>query len=733
MDTNLCNHLGRWNFRASEWVLIGRLVFVCKIDVFQSFSLPFCLSPMTEIKPPLKVFLYHAPADRIAARELYLHLIEDGVDARLVKEKILPGQAWNEEIHNAVREVDVVVVCISGQLVQLDSRQKEVWAALDSVIAELDAGNLIIPVRLEASEIPENLKNWQQVDLFEANGYATLLLALQAEADEIGAGIQPKENPLPQIATLRVKNEQPILEENPVEVRQERLRIIEGAGILIEDPAVKEHKPGRAILLALFGAASILMLAWFGPGWIEASSPATATAAVKATQTSASVTQAAPAPTHQPIPISTLVRKGNVSHIVFLIDTSGSMQGQRIRNVKSAASSFVSRLGGDYLVSIIEFDTNVELRMPPTRDHGAASGVIDTIAVDAEHDGSCAQDALYAGFQEAFFTQNGEADTILIVLSDVAEADHLGWSCRTRTVDASINLTLSFSLPIFSIYVGDDFLANSFVIHSGGEGTSRPAQSAKKIEETLFLIAEAAGLALHTATVSPGQTTDISDRSMVFVQAGEFLMGNNRTVHLDAFWIDKTEVTNAMYARCVQAGSCSPPRSNSSHTHESYYGNPAFDDYPVIYVSWEDAREYCSWAGGRLLTEAEWEKAARGTDGRPFPWGDADPSGVVDLLNYYGQDTTEVGSFPNGASPYGALDMAGNVSEWVADWLSLDYYNNPPASNPLGPETGEYRVWRGGSWATTYTDLVRTTSRTGNFPTDSSGGIGFRCARDVSP
>jgi formylglycine-generating enzyme required for sulfatase activity len=219
---------------------------------------------------------------------------------------------------------------------------------------------------------------------------------------------------------------------------------------------------------------------------------------------------------------------------------------------------------------------------------------------------------------------------------------------------------------------------------------------------------------------------------MVFVPPGEFIMGDN-TVSLDAFWIDKTEVTNAMYAKCVQAGQCSAPGSNSSRTRSSYYGDNEFDHYPVIFVSWIDANNYCTWTGGRLPTEAEWEKAARGTDGRPYPWGDADPLGIDGLLNYRAQDTTQVGIYPNAASPYGALDMAGNVSEWVADWLSLDYYLNPPALNPLGPDTGQYRVWRGGSWASASTERIRTYSRTGNLPTDTSGGIGFRCARDAAP
>lgn len=690
-----------------------------------AYNFPFVDTEMPEIKRPLKVFLFHALADKIAARDLYLRLIKDGVDAWLVKEKILPGQDWKQEIHNAVSEADAVVVCVSGRFDQLESRQNEIWMALVSVIKELDAKKLVVPVRLEASDLPKNLRNWQHVDLFDAVGYPMLIDALQAQADGIGAVLQPRDGSLPQITPPHVQAEQPDPEEKPVETTEGRLEIIEGAGILIEDPAVKKHKPARAILLAMLGVAAILTMAWFGPGWIEASSPATQTPEKKTTQTVAAATRASP----EPIPIPPLEGRGNVSHIVFLIDTSGSMQGQRIRNVKSAASDFVSRLGDDYSVSVIEFDTNVELRMPPTRDHAAARRAIESIAVDVEHDGSCIQDALYAGFQETLLTPLVEdTGTIMIVLNDVAIGDYIGSDCGIGVTDGSLTFTYSFSLPLFSIYVGDDFLENSFAVVSGGEGASRPAQSVKKIDETLLLIAEAAGLELNAESATSAQSTDARPVSMVFVPPGDFLMGNT-TVFLDAFWIDKTEVTNAMYARCVQAGDCNPPRSNSSHTQENYYGNPAFGDYPVIYVSWVDAQNYCSWAGRRLPTEAEWEKAARGTDGRPFPWGDADPSGVVDLLNFYGQDTTQVGIFPNGASPYGALDMAGNVSEWVADWYSLDYYNSPPPSNPGGPDTGEYRVWRGGSWANTSTDRVRTYSRTGNLPTDSSGGIGFRCAR----
>ena len=145
---------------------------------------------------------------------------------------------------------------------------------------------------------------------------------------------------------------------------------------------------------------------------------------------------------------------------------------------------------------------------------------------------------------------------------------------------------------------------------------------------------------------------------------------------------------------------CKEPTIRFSATRERYYDEPQgkFDNYPVIYVNWSMAQTYCEWAGRRLPTEAEWEKAARGTDGRIYPWGNDPPN--HDLVNYDGYfgDTLNVGRYPKGASPYGAVDMAGNVDEWVADWYSATYYQSSPASNPTGPDSGEDKVLRGGDW-----------------------------------
>lgn len=245
--------------------------------------------------------------------------------------------------------------------------------------------------------------------------------------------------------------------------------------------------------------------------------------------------------------------------------------------------------------------------------------------------------------------------------------------------------------------------------------------------------------ATPTPTLAPG-ATQVSEKDgmvMVYVPEGTFTMGSEdhyyhyeerpvHTVYLDAFWIDRTEVTNGMYAKCVQAGVCTSPFYYGSSHRNNYYGNSQYDNYPVIYVSWEQAKTYCEWTGRRLPTEAEWEKAARGTTGLTYPWGDNHPDGnLVNYNNYYRHtDTTEVGSYPNGASPYGALDMAGNVWEWVADWYGDNYYANSSERNPTGPDSGTARVVRGGSWIGAF---VRTTYRSYYRPSVSKPDLGFRC------
>jgi formylglycine-generating enzyme required for sulfatase activity len=229
---------------------------------------------------------------------------------------------------------------------------------------------------------------------------------------------------------------------------------------------------------------------------------------------------------------------------------------------------------------------------------------------------------------------------------------------------------------------------------------------------------------------------------MLYVPQGEFEMGTNEgfsheqpvhTVALDGFWIDRTEVTNAQYSLCVQTGECTPPLLSSSLTRDSYYGDSDYDDYPVIWASWHDAVDYCSWAGARLPTEAEWEYAARGPEGLDYPWGDRAPDDSLANFSSNVGDTMKVGAYPNGASWCGALDMTGNVWEWIADWYAEDYYEGSPSQNPSGPPSGEDRVGRGGSCCMSVADayLLRGASRFWSYPLHRYHHAGFRCARDA--
>lgn len=228
-------------------------------------------------------------------------------------------------------------------------------------------------------------------------------------------------------------------------------------------------------------------------------------------------------------------------------------------------------------------------------------------------------------------------------------------------------------------------------------------------------------------------------RGMVLVPGGEFTMGSRdyldeqpvRQTTVDAFWIDEFEVTTANFTQCVKAGRCDAPPTGVTGGYWNYEV-AGRENHPINGVTWYGATDYCTWIGGRLPTEAEWEKAARGIDARIFPWGGSLPDCTLivmdDGTNGCGMDSTgEVGSKPLGASPNGALDMSGNVWEWVNDWYGD--YDAEDTSNPNGAKDGTERVMRGGAWNDSILDNFRASNRDHLSPDEENGSVGFRCAK----
>lgn len=257
------------------------------------------------------------------------------------------------------------------------------------------------------------------------------------------------------------------------------------------------------------------------------------------------------------------------------------------------------------------------------------------------------------------------------------------------------------------------------------------------------IIAVAWAVMQSPAMAAAPASKELDSVPMVTIPAGEFLMGTpegkgradewpQRSVYLDAFAIDQVEVTNERYLAFVATtGHRNPPNPYGTGPLQSAKG---IEQLPVVQTTWYDAKAYCSWAKKRLPTEAEWEKAARGTDGRLFPWGNepATPKRANFDREWEDEKTLyPVGSLPDGDSPYGVKDMAGNAREWVSDWYDADYYKHAPERNPQGPDKkGVVRSIRGGSWHSPLADITSSARGRGGFALQTHG-TGFRCARGL--
>jgi formylglycine-generating enzyme required for sulfatase activity len=542
-----------------------------------------------ESNRPLKVFICHAHSDSDVVRSLYQRLTRDNMDAWLDKEKLLPGQDWQLAIRKAVRESDVVIVCLSSNFNTAGFQQKEVRLALDTANEKFEEDIFIIPVRLEECGGPESLTRWHWVDLFAKDGYRQLRRALNARAEQIGALPPQKKSSATPVRIAKSKEE--------------------------SKPASVKTKPEISVERETLSTD------------IEAG--------------------------HDAIGRDQTIQAGDESTAVQG-DISGSIIGSG--NIIHAQNVYIS-------------------------DPASVSQPKPKIGTPPAQDVKSKSKPETKKFIRKWNTQIVVAGIGALAVISAAALGSLPWKEWFAPAP---------TLPV---------------------ETSKPAFT-------------------PAAMPLPTEITDTKGVSMRLIPAGTFTMGSDNgdadeqpahNVYLDAYYVDTYEVTNAFYKICVDAGICYSPKN------ENRYSVFKYADYPVVYVDWNMSKTYCEWRGAELPTEAQWEKAARGTDGRTYPWGEGiNPNRVNYNANAGG--ATAVGSYPGGVNLYGLYEIAGNVSEWVADWYQETFYQNSPLENPLGPDSGQYRVLRGGSWYDN-SDLVSSVTRSKDEPSAFADYIGFRCAR----
>lgn len=565
---------------------------------------------------PLKVFLCHAHSDKDTVKNLYARLKREGVDVWLDKEKLLPGADWEFEIRKAVRESDVVIVCLSKQFNQAGFRQKEVRIALEEADNKPPGEIFIIPARLEECDNLPTLVKWHWVDLFENDGFQRLILALRLRAEKIGA-------------SLRQRGATQSRQKKDAEQRE------------AEETAKRE-------------------------------------AAEKAER-------------------ERLARAAE--------------ENAKRENAKREAAE------------------------KSERDRLAREAAENTKRENAKR-------------------ERAEREKAKRELAPKFKP--LGWAGVAG---------IAFVCLLLAFLGGNYLLKNlpSSTTEAPRTMTAAPSKTKTPAPTKTFTPKP------PTFTPTPGiGSTMISEKDgmiLVYVPAGEFTMGSDtgssdeqpvHQVYLDAFWIDQTEVTYGMFSDFVEetgyqteaeekgwsyayVGSTWEEVSGADWQHPTGPGLAITEDTkPVIHVSWNDAVAYCKWAGRGLPTEAQWEKAARGTDGRTYPWGDTFDGEIVNFCDAncpFGwadksfddgyADVSPVGSYPAGASIYGALDMAGNVWEWVSSLYQPYPYDANDGREDLSASGS--RALRGGSWIN-LDYHVRSANRNWSDPTNSNDYVGFRCS-----
>ncbi len=618
-----------------------------------------------EVKRPLKVFLCHAHDDKAKVRELYRYLRRRGIKPWFDEVDLVGGQDWQVEIPKALLTSDAIIICLTKNAVDKEGYiQKEIKFALDKALEMPEGRIFLIPIRFEECEVPFSLSRYQWVDLFNEAGYSRMMRALKFRASQ--------------------------LERATVELPKAAAAVAEG-NLAVEASREKTKRES-----------------------------AEKAALEKAEREAAEQDAREKAEREVTEKVAREKAERETAEKALREKTKRESAEKAKREKAERRSAEITALKGTLSKVFVALKSTFHKTLPFLR----IVGIIGIIIV-LFWAGSWSIPKLIALVPTTMRTATTSAQKVPTVTFTALPLSTVQTQVPTTTFTdvppsetpkPSLTLTEVYtpaitSTPLPEVYdphpVADDY-HDAFgvpmrLVPSGAFTMGRNADDA---------LADCEKINKNNLYCSRDLFTDEEPMHQVI---------------LDAFYIDKYEVTNAIYKVCVDAGVCLKPHNTVS------YDIPKNANYPVFYVDWNQANAYCEWRGTRLPTEAEWEKSARGTDKRTYPWGEG-----IDCRKANGGNTAcagstkAIGSYESGRSPYGVYDLAGNVEEWVADWYSPKYYETLGQSgfNPLGPSTGQSRVLRGGSW-TDRQNFLSVSNRHHSSPDYINYDLGFRCARSV--
>lgn len=652
---------------------------------------------MPEPKRPLKVFLSYASQDKPLVRELSRRLTGEGwIDTWQDEKNLLPGQDWRVKIEEAVEDADVVIIVLSQHSVSKEGHvQKELRYAREIALEKPEDAIFLIPLRLDECEVPRGLRFYQWVDYFGDNkdfSYKALVASLNLryeqkimveEAENLRKKLQERE-----IVTkiAHEKAEKDAAEKTRLrKEKEERKRIAkEKAEREAADKLAREKAEKEAVEKARLEAEELARQksakekaeresaekAWFDKTWAEAEERAILKAAKEKAEREAA---------------DKLARE----KIEKEVAEKARLKADREQNIKEA-----------------------RLKKERETSENARRGSVNTQKVNQVKKSVKPEIPTPNSGNQVVYWVGGFALLVfgMIFLS-------------------SLNTPVPTPQPTAIVY--------TLTKTEMPTPSKTPAPSKTHTPSKTPAPSKTPTKAFTPITPYPTEIKDSKGVTMRLVPAGEFMMGsevgleNEQPVHrvyLEAFYMDIYEVTNELFEVCVVAGFCTPPGSSRGYSRTSYYGNSQFDNYPVVGLYWRQAQTYCEWRDASLPTEAQWEKAASGIDGRTYPWGEDISCNKANYSDCVG-DTTEVGSYEAGKSYYGMYDMGGNVWEWVYDWYDKNYYQSSPYMNPSGPNSGINLVVRGGSF--TWTEGSLRVSARNSLRVNGSTLTGFRCVRSL--